>query len=107
MALKIQYHNKLYFSDTISERELLKIRKQLSKKPLLSNVYLITPADNDNDLLQFFHSRQLAQFYYKNRPLHIIGITRTYQEAVLLLQKLVQECLDTRGDCSLREYLLC
>ena len=107
MALKLTYHHKLYHSDSISERELEKIKKQLEKKLFFCNVYLITPAANTNDLLEFYHSRQLKQKYYQKHPPYVIGITRTYGEAVLMVQKMVQECLDSRGDCALREYLLC
>lgn len=107
MALKLIYHHKMYYSDSISERELEKIKRQLEKKPLLCNVYLITPAANKKDLLEFYHSGQLAQKYYQNHPPYVIGIAQNYGEAVLLVQNLVQECLDSRGDCALREYLLC
>ncbi len=107
MASKLTYYHKLYHSDSISERQLEKIKKQLETKPLFSNVYLITPAANTCDLLEFYHSRQITQQYYQNHPPYIIGITRTYGEAVALIRELVQECLNSRGDCSLREYLSC
>ena len=107
MALKLRYYHKLYHSDSISERQLEKIKKQLEKKPLLCNVFLITPSANTHDLLEFYHSRHLLQKYYQDHPPYVVGITRTYGEAVVMVQNMVQDCLDSRGDCALREYLLC
>lgn len=107
MAFKLTYHHKLYHSDSITENELEKMKKKLEKNPLFCNVYLIVPAGNEKDLLEFYHSRQLAQAYYRDHSPYIIGIARNYGEAVLLVQQLVQECLNERGDCALREYLLC
>lgn len=107
MKLSLKFHPKLYHSESISEAELEKIKKQLEKKPLCSNVFLITPAENTNDLLEFYHSRQLNQRYYQNHPPYIIGITRSYKEALIMIEQLAKECLEARGDCALREYLLC
>ena len=107
MAKRLTFHPSLFLGEGIAGRDLEKIKKQLEKKLFFCNVYLVTPATNPNDMLEFYHSRQLKQKYYENHPPLVIGITRTYGEAVLMVQKLVQECLDKRGDCALREYLLC
>lgn len=107
MSLKISFRNALYRSGSITEEELDYIKMRLEKEPLFSDIYVIVPAGNREDMIEFFHSRQLAQPYYKERELYIIGIARTYGEAVLLVRKIIQECLDERGDCALREYLSC
>ncbi len=107
MALSLNYHHKLYHSDTITEYDLARIKQQLDKNILLSDVYLIIPAINQQDQLEFFHSRQLAQPYYRQHSMTVIGIARSYTEAVDMIQRIVQECLDARGDCLLREYLSC
>lgn len=107
MPIRLTYHHNLRLSDSIDEQELKSIKKQLSRKPLLSDVYLITPARNSRDLLEFYHSRMLVWPYYQKEPPLIIGIVRTYEEALTMIEQLVQECYLSRGDCSLREYLLC
>ena len=107
MSLNISFRKNLYCSEDITERELNRIMDQLKNKPLFSDVYLIVPAGNQKDMIEFYHSRQLAQPYYHERPIDVIGIARTYAEAVFMVQKMVQECLDERGDSALREYLSC
>ena len=107
MPIKLAYHQKLYLSKSIQKKNIKKMKKQLENKPLVSNVYLITPARNGRDLLEFYSSRMLAQPYYQKEPPYVIGIAATYEEALLLVEQLVFECYEARGDCALREYLSC
>lgn len=107
MNRKVEYHHRLYLSDSISESKLDKIKRKIEKKPLLSNVYLIAISRNQSDQLEIFQAKQLVQDYYSKYPVYVIGLTTDYQEALLLIEQIVQECLQSRGDCALKEYLLC
>lgn len=107
MTGKLQYHPKLYLGESISESKLDKIKKQLKKQPLLSNVYLITVSRNPVDQLDIFSAKQLVQNYYSKYPVYVIGIASNYEEALAVIENIVQECLGARGDCALKEYLLC
>ena len=107
MAAKLSYASHLYLGESIASEKLDKIKKRLAKKPLLANVYLITPARNPADQLDIFDARQLVQPHYKEEPFLILGIASGYEEALQLVEQITRECLDARGDCNLREYLLC
>ena len=107
MTGKLQYHSRLYLSESISDSKLDKIKKRLNTKPLLSNVYLITISQNPRDQLDILAANQLVQKFYSKHPVYVIGIASDYDEAVALIKTIVQECLKTRGDCALKEYLLC
>lgn len=107
MSSKINYHNRLYLGDSIQKSKLDKLRKRLDKKPLSCDAYLITISRNPSDQLEIFSAKQLVQNYYNQYPVYVIGITSDYNEAVALVEQIVQECLSTRGDCALKEYLLC
>ncbi len=107
MAEKVRYHSKLYLSEGITGKKLDKIKKKLEKKPLLSGVFLIAVSVNPSDQLDIFEARLLAQSYFEKNPPYVIGIAENRQEAVLLVEQIVQECLRERGDCALKEYLLC
>ena len=107
MRLKIVYHHKLYLSDSIEVEKLEKIKKKLESKPLFSGVFLIAVSRNPSDQLEIYDAKQLAQRYYTEHPPYVIGITQSKEEAVEIVQKIVQECLDARGDCALKEYLKC
>lgn len=107
MAERVRYHSKLYLSDGITEKKLDKIKKKLEKKPLFSSVFLIAVSANPSDQLDIFAARVLAQSYYEKNPPYVIGITENYEQAVSLVEQIVRECLRERGDCALKEYLLC
>lgn len=107
MKANVEFISNLYIGESIDRRKLDKIKKKLVSKPLLSNIYLITLAQNPNDQLDIFSARLLAQSYYQIITTKVIGIADGYDDAVRLLERIVNECLDARGDCSLREYLSC
>lgn len=107
MPERVCYHSKLYLSDGITEKKLDKIKKKLEKKPLFSGVFLITVSPSQTDQLDIFEARQLVQSYYLKNPPYVIGIAESRQEAVSLVEQIVRECLKERGDCALKEYLLC
>ena len=107
MAGKLTFAPNLYLGESIASEKLDKLKKRLEKKPLLANVYLITPAKNPADQLDIFDARQLIQPHYKKEEFLILGIASGYEEALQLIEQITRECLEARGDCNLREYLLC
>lgn len=107
MAGKLKYAPNLYLGESIASEKLDKLKKRLDKKPLLANVYLITPARNPADQLDIFDARQLVQPHYKKEEFLVLGIASGYEEALQLIEQIAEECLESRGDCNLREYLLC
>lgn len=107
MKREIIYYSHLYLSDDITSKELAKIQNRLSKCPMKSEVYLITPAANPKDMVEFFEGKYLTQRHYRDKSVFVIGISKTYGGALKLVERLIQDCLKSRGDCSLREYLSC
>lgn len=107
MAITLTYHPNLYLGEGIKRKKLDKLKKQLEKRPLLSGVILITLSRNPADQLEIYEARQLQQRYYQNNPPFVVGLAADRQEAVDLVKLIVQECIDKRGDCALKEYLSC
>ena len=107
MSNSVVCRPKLYLGDSINEKKLDKIIKRLKNKPLFSGVYLIAISRNASDQLDIFDAKQLVQSYYKNNPPYVVGIAGSHEEAVELVERIVRECLVSRGDCALKEYLLC
>lgn len=107
MAIALTYHSGIYLGDSIRGKKLDKLKKKLENKPLFSGLFLITLSMNASDQLEIYAAKQLAQSYYRKNPPYVIGITGTYEEAVKIVEQIVRECLEARGDCALKEYLLC
>ena len=104
MAGKLKFAQNLYLGEGIAPEKLDKLKKRLNKKPILANVYLITPARNPLDI---FDARQLVQPHYKDEEFLVLGMASGYEDALQLIERITGECLKARGDCNLREYLLC
>lgn len=107
MAVKLTYHPNLYLGDSINVEKLDKIKRKLENKPLLAGVFVIALSGNPEDQLEFYASKQLAQSYYKKNPPLVVGLAGSYDEAMRTVERLTQDCLKARGDCALKEYLLC
>lgn len=107
MAVRLNYHPELYLGASINREKLDKIKKKLENKPLLSGVFLITVSRNPSDQLEIYSAGQLVQRYYINNPPYVVGIAGNHNEAVTMVEQMVLECLEKRGDCALKEYLLC
>lgn len=72
---------------------------------MLSDTYIIALSEG-TDQLEIYAARYLAQSYYKKNPPFVVGISKGHEEAVSLVTKIVQESINTRGDCDLKTYLL-
>ena len=107
MAVSVTYHPRLYLGESIQEKKLNKIKRKLESRPLLSGVVLIAISRNVSDQLEIYEARQLVQSYYRNNPPYVVGIAGSREEAVNMVERLAKECLEKRGDCALKEYLLC
>ena len=107
MVRKLQFFPKLYLGEGINADKLDKIKKRLEEKPVLSNVYVITLAKNPENQLEIYDAKQLAQSYYVKYPPYIVGLASDHDEALAVLERIVQECFRARGDCRLKEFLIC
>lgn len=107
MAVDIQYYSGLYVGDDITGKQLDKIKKRLAEKPGKAGVFVIALSRNGVDQLDIYKSTMLAWPYYRKNPPFIIGIAGSYDASVRIVEKLAQECYRARGDCALKEYLLC
>ncbi len=107
MGEKVVYCDNLYLGSSIDSKKLDKLKKKIVKKPLLCSHYLIAFSNNPSDQLDIMQARGLVFHYYSTYPLRVVGIAADYEEAVALVEQMVKECLESRGDCALKEFLGC
>jgi hypothetical protein len=101
------FRPELYLGKGINEKNVAKIKRKLVRKPLFSDVVLISLSCNFSDQLEIYDAKQLAQRFYRNNPPYVVGIAGSREEAFSVVIEIVQECLQVRGDCELKEYLRC
>ncbi len=103
---RIKYFKELYRSEDIRYSDLLRIKHCLEKQPQKANVFLITIATNEQEQLDILHSKYLIQPYYKEKSLYIIGLAKKKKDAMAIVEQMMQECVNTRGDANLKAYLI-
>lgn len=107
MEKKLKFLPHLYLGDGMKPQKVDKLKKKLVSRPLLAGAYVITIALNPADQLELFDARQLAQPFYDRRELTVVGLARDYDDALQVVERITQDCLRSRGDCELKEFLLC
>lgn len=78
---------------------------KLQKHARLPAAYVIVLSVNPSDQLEIVSTKELSGNYYRKRSPYVIGIAADYDEAVLLVQQIAEECFSKRGDCRLKEFL--
>lgn len=106
MSKKLTFSEKLYIGESMDVRKLDKMKKNLCNTPVLTKIFLITISTNPAEQLDIIASKYLTYTYYNTHPLHVVGLAKSNGEAVGLVQKMVQDCLDTQGDVDLKAFLL-
>lgn len=107
MAVNLTYRRELYLGESIRAEKLDKIKKKLETRPSRAGEIIIAVSGNSSDQLDIYAAKQLARRYYEKYPPYVVGIAGSYDEAVKLVERMALECLRERGDCALKEYLLC
>lgn len=107
MEKKLNFLPHLYLGDGMKPQKVDKLKKRLVNKPLPVRAYLITISLNPADQLELFDARQLAQSWYDHTELTVVGLAKNYDDALRVVERITQDCLGARGDCELKEFLLC
>ena len=97
----MKFYKYLYIGDTVTDPA--KVKWKL-KHHAGTQVYVVSIAAGV-DQLEIFHGAYLKQLYYRYHPPIIVGIASNYDEAVDIIIKITQECVDATGTCNLKEYL--
>ena len=101
------FYNRLYISPLIRDAE--KVKDNLLREVVQPSIFVILlvedPQKRGGDQIEFCHSINLRQPWYREHPPYIIGIARGYQDSVELVRQIIQECLEHTGSCSVRDYL--
>ena len=100
----IEFSPNLYLGESMREKDFEKAKEQILETPLLSNVFLLTLPRGGTDQLEVISSRYLAQGYYVDHVVRVVGVAKDHEDAVALIIKITEDCLSIRKDCNLKEF---
>ena len=99
----MRYYRYLYKSDSI--KNLDKIKNNLNKRIGLLDYFLILWGRGDNQL-EIMDAKFLKQSFYKKEAPVVIGLAKTYEEALSLVLDITNESISKTGLPDVKPYLI-
>ena len=101
--LRMQWAENLYLSDKTAKKKD-KIIKKANRGVGMVSIYFITLASNRENLFDIFHAAHLKQPAFYKQDLYVVGIASGYEEALELVQRMIDDISRKTGGFAVREY---
>lgn len=101
--LRMQWAENLYLSDKTAKKKD-KIIKKANRGVGMVSIYFITLASNRENLFDIFHAAHLKQPAFYKQDLYVVGIASGYEEALELVQRMIDDIYRKTGGFAVREY---
>ncbi len=102
----MKWYDKLYVGDSIAKKaKKLKWKISHNTGMIPIHVRVITFASNPDNLLDIIPARELRQKAYPKDHLRILGLAGDYEEAVEVVQRIIEETYRNTGDVDVYRYL--
>ena len=99
----MRWAENLYLSEKTAKKKDKIIRKANRGVGMVS-IYFITLASNEQNLFEIFHAAHLKQPAFYQRNPYVVGIASGYEEALELLQQMVEDIYRATSGFPVREY---
>lgn len=100
----MKWYSKLYIGESIYNKSH-KIKWKINHNKITLNIYVISLPSNPDNLLDIIQANELLQKGYPKKDLHIIGLAKGYDEALALVQTIIEESYSNTGAFNIKEYL--
>lgn len=101
----MKYYKNLYMTDAIKKKKDKMIKKMEAGK-LIPGIHLITLAVNPKNHLEIWHYPILLQPSFPKDELFVVGITKGYEEALEVVEEILQEVYNKTEGADIRSYIL-
>ncbi|MGC4019746.1 MAG: hypothetical protein QM793_11335 [Muricomes sp.] len=103
--MQMIFYCDLYISENLESKKE-KILKKLETNSLQPFVYVITLAQGKQNHLEFYSSLLLKQHIYEETPLFVVGIAKGYDDALYLIEHIVNDIYKKTEDTDIRSYIM-
>ncbi len=101
------FYKRLYVSPQITDPD--QVRRKLVRGQGQLSIWLVTlvenPADRGGDQMEIMHSANLKQPWYRQHPPMILGLANGRDDAVALVQQILEEAMLAVGEADVHKYL--
>lgn len=101
--MKISTNKRLYISDAVkgnSER----ILKKIEKAKLQKGIFVMSIANEQNQLIDIAPAYIYLQPYYKDKCIQIVGLAASKSDGINLLEKMILDCYKSGNEYNLKAY---
>ena len=92
------------YLDEYTSKHFRSIRKKLKNRTVQPGIYVIVLSRNTGNV-EYMHNAFLCQKYYQDNPPFVIGLAHSRDSVLDMIQGMLTETYQTRGDYNLRAYL--
>ncbi len=100
----MRWFSRLYVGEKASKRRFA-IIQGIREQKLQPDVYVITPPQNGNNILDIYPSPMLLLPPYRDQDLQILGIAVTYWEALEVVRRMVDDMVQSEAGLCLSKFL--
>lgn len=109
MGVRLQahmiWHDDLYVGESIIHKTN-KIKWKICHNAGQLNIYVITLASNERNLLDIIPAQELMQKGYPKQNLYVVGLAKGYDEAVEVAASIVDLVYHKTGGFAIKSYLM-
>lgn len=99
------WYRKLYVGKLISSR-VTELRRRIEKGEYPPGIWLITIAGNPQNQLELYRASELSNPVAAGHVQMIVGLAFSREEALVLLEQIAKDALDSDGSADMRAFLL-
>ena len=103
-SFSMRFYNKLYVGESIKHPERVKWKLRVAAGQF--HVHLITLSENGDNQLECFHNALLKQKVFRRQDYFVVGIAGNYEEALSIICRITEECVNATGTADLKAFLL-
>lgn len=98
------WYEDLYVGESIVHKTS-KIKWKIRHNAGQLNIYVISLASNEANLLDIIPAQELLQKGYRKQDMYVVGLAKGYDEAVEVAVSIVDEVYQNTGTFDIRSYL--
>ncbi|WP_124066388.1 hypothetical protein [Clostridium sp. E02] len=102
--MKINWYNHLYVGEK-ARKKRYRIIQEIRKEKSHSNIYVITPATNGNNILDIYPTTFFEFPFLKEETFLILGIAADYFEALEVAGRVIHDLYRKTGGFDLKIFL--
>ena len=100
----LDWYKKLYVGEN-AKKDAVKAKWRLNHGKLQKNMFLVTYASNPENLFDIIGTEQLLQKTVHRRCPMVIGLASSKEEALQIVQQIIEETYAKQNDVDVRRYL--